>query len=126
MLPVHEIRALLFVIHFYTSNDEAITHELNQVIINGQVHPNALWNLEELMIQRQRHDLRRIMQQTLRGKIGYCVVDNLVTSSTKICTYFNFHLFSLLIQIFSVINKQRSLGTSTFSGVIAPIRKLPP
>ena len=88
MLSVEMMQALLFVIGFYTNHDPAITHELNQVIVNGVVNPNALSNLENLIIQRQMRDVLQIMRQTLRGKIttSYCL-DKLVTSLSTKYTY---------------------------------------
>ena len=88
MPSVEIIQALLFIIGFYTNHDPAITHELNQVIVNGQVNPNALSNLEDLIIQRQMLDVLQIMRQTLRGKMMTNCLDKLVTSPRTKYTYF--------------------------------------
>ena len=64
-----EIRkVMVFVIRCLANNDHDITHELDQIIAQG--NQNALRNLEDLAEQKQMNDVLRIIRESLQGKMS--------------------------------------------------------
>lgn len=69
-LPI--LQFLLVVIRYLASNHHDILRATDQAIVNNQFNQDAITNLQELLQERQMHNVLHILRETIAGKIRTC------------------------------------------------------